>query len=73
MTNETIAHRTLVIGGAGYIGKYLLPMLLDSGRQVTVLGGKPASTCNLPANVQYVEGGFGNLAQISRLSRCWLK
>ena len=67
MTNSNISRRTLVIGGAGYIGKYLLPMLLDSGRQVTVLGRKPASKYELPANVQYVKGDFGNLAQISRL------
>lgn len=67
MANTTISRRTLVIGGAGYIGQYLLPMLTKSGRQVTVLGRKPASMCELPANVQYVEGDFSNQAQITSL------
>lgn len=59
--------KTLVIGGAGFIGQYLLPVLTKSGRQVTVLGRKPASIYDLPANVQYIEGDFSNLALISRL------
>jgi len=59
--------KTLVIGGAGFIGKNLVPILLDSGRYVTVLGRKLLSTYDLPANAQYVEGDFGNLALIARL------
>jgi UDP-glucose 4-epimerase len=59
--------KTLVIGGTGFIGQYLLPILAKSGRQVTVLGRKSASMCEMPANMQYVEGDFGNQTLITSL------
>lgn len=67
MTITKTLERVLVIGGAGYIGRYLLPILLGAGKQVTVLGRKPLSFWELPENIQYVEGDFGNYQLISKL------
>jgi len=52
---------TLVIGGGGFIGGALLPLLCDTGRQVTVLGRQPAAGRDLPAGANWVQGDFGNL------------
>ena len=58
---------TLVIGGGGYIGAYLVPMLIASGRRVTVMGrgGKPHYA--LPDGATYVAGDFGQRELISGL------
>lgn len=58
---------TLVIGGGGYIGAYLVPMLIAGGRQVTVMGrgGKPHYA--LPDGATYVAGDFGQRELISGL------
>lgn len=50
---------TLVIGGAGYIGASLVPMLLAAGRQVTVLGRKATPAYKLPEDATYIQGDFG--------------
>lgn len=50
---------TLVIGGAGYIGSYLVPMLVARGRHVTVLGRRPAPRYKLPEGVNYIANDFG--------------
>lgn len=55
------ASSTLVIGGAGYIGSHLVPMLQASGRQVTILGRGPKSEYVLPEGVVYVQGDLGSL------------
>ena len=59
--------KTLVIGGNGYIGKHLLPMLLASGRAVTVLGRNAKKTADLPQDINYIKGDFGNLSQMATL------
>lgn len=61
---------TLVIGGAGYIGTYVVPMLIASGRHVTVLGRSAAPRNELPEGVAYVAGDFGRRDLISRLLDC---
>jgi UDP-glucose 4-epimerase len=63
--NESV--NTLVIGGAGYIGASLLPLLLAAGRHVTVTGRKPAPVYALPEKVTYLEGDCGQLDLIGSL------
>jgi UDP-glucose 4-epimerase len=58
---------TLVIGGAGYIGAYLVPMLVNTGRRVTVLGRSATPRYELPEDVAYVSGDFGQSNLISSL------
>ncbi|MFJ7565837.1 NAD-dependent epimerase/dehydratase family protein [Herminiimonas sp. NPDC097707] len=56
---DSVPSRTLVIGGGGYIGSYLVPLLIASGRKVTVLGKSAASQFPLPVDAVYVSGDFG--------------
>ncbi len=56
MNNE---RNTLVIGGAGYIGSHLVPLLVAGGRRVTVLGRRTVPAHALPPGVEYVSGDFG--------------
>lgn len=58
---------TLVIGGAGYIGSHLVPQLVASGRNVTVLGRSATPRCELPDGVTYVAGDFGVRELVRRL------
>lgn len=53
--------KTLVIGGAGYIGEYLVPMLIAAGRQVTVVGRSVTPRYNVPEGAIYISGDFGTL------------
>lgn len=64
MSNE---RNTLIIGGAGYIGTYLVPGLLAAGRRVTVLGRKVIPAYELPQGVAYVTGDFARLDLIGGL------
>jgi UDP-glucose 4-epimerase len=57
----------LVIGGGGYIGSYLVPQLLATGRRVTILGRRQAPSAPLTVNTRYVQGSFSELALIQRL------
>ena len=59
--------KTLVIGGAGYIGAQLVPQLVATGRHVTVLGRSTTPRYKLPAGVDYVQGDFAQHELISRL------
>jgi UDP-glucose 4-epimerase len=58
---------TLVIGGSGFIGACLVPLLLGSGRRVTVLGRNAAPSTALPDGVEYVAGNFGRTELIRPL------
>lgn len=57
---------TLLIGGAGFIGSHLAPLLCQSGRQVQVLGrtklARPKSS-----HAQYIEGDFNDQALLEEL------
>ena len=58
---------TLVIGGAGYIGAHLVPQLIATGRQVTVLGRSASATHELPAGAVYVAGDFAQHDLVKQL------
>lgn len=51
-----------VIGGAGFIGTYVTRLLVESGRDVVVLGRRTKPDSALPAGVAYVSGDYGNRA-----------
>lgn len=57
----------LVIGGGGYIGSFLVPLLVGSGRYVTVLGRRSAAGRPLVEGARYVQGCFSDQALIRRL------
>lgn len=59
---------TLVIGGGGFIGAHLVPLLIGSGRQVTVLGRRPRPIHELPPGATYLAEDFGDIGAI----RCLL-
>jgi UDP-glucose 4-epimerase len=61
---------TLLIGGAGYIGTYLIKELLAKGRRVTVLGRRATPLHELPESVAYITGDFGQRDLISGLLDC---
>ena len=58
---------TLIIGGAGFIGASLLPILQATGRQVTVLGRKAKPMYDLPEGATYAKGDFGQNDLLQRL------
>lgn len=57
----------LVIGGGGYIGSFLVPLLIASGRFVTVLGRRAEPCTVLPEGACYVQGCFSDPVLIRRL------
>jgi UDP-glucose 4-epimerase len=52
-------NNTLVIGGTGFIGMHLLPLLIASGRNVSVLGRSTLPRNTLPQAVKYIVGDYG--------------
>ncbi len=48
-----------VIGGAGFIGRHLVEILLARGRRITVLGRRNLPFGTFPAGVRYVAGDYG--------------
>lgn len=64
------SRNTLVIGGGGYIGACIVPQLIATGRQVTVLGRSVKPRYALPNEVRYVGGDFSDLELISLLLDC---
>ncbi|SDS34691.1 UDP-glucose 4-epimerase [Pseudomonas asplenii] len=66
-TRNASEKSTLVIGGGGYIGAYLVPQLLATGRRVTVLGRSASPRFALPEEAVYVCGDFGQPALIGDL------
>jgi UDP-glucose 4-epimerase len=63
----TSSLNTLIIGGAGYIGAHLVPILIATGRRVTVLGRSEIPRYVLPDGVNYMSGDFAEHELISRL------
>ena len=62
-----MSRATLVVGGGGFIGARLLPLLLGSGRRVTVLGRSPAPRYVLPEGTAYIAGDFATATLIRPL------
>ena len=59
--------QTLVIGGAGYVGSHVVPLLVSGGRSVTVLGRGLQPKYPLPAEAKYITGDFGKIDLIRPL------
>jgi UDP-glucose 4-epimerase len=59
--------RTLLIGGAGFIGAHLAPLLISTGRQLTVMGRKKLTQSELSKGVQYLAGDFADRKLIDKL------
>lgn len=58
---------TLVIGGSGFIGHALLPVLALTGRTITVLGRSNFPRNPLPPGVIYMQGDAGNPTLLAQL------
>lgn len=68
MSTSVRERSCLVIGGGGYIGSFLVPLLVASGRCVTVLGRRAAPHSGLlPEGACYVQGCFSDQMLIRRL------
>ncbi|MEO6349647.1 MAG: NAD-dependent epimerase/dehydratase family protein [Candidatus Limnocylindrales bacterium] len=59
---------TWLIGGGGFIGSELARHLVESGRDVAVLGRSPAPTNPLPPQVRYVVGDYGEEAILAQVA-----
>jgi len=64
--------RTLVVGGAGFIGSHLVRLLSESGRrEIVVLARSPTPRFALPERVRYVAGNAGDSQLLpSLLANC---
>ncbi|MGE9984226.1 NAD-dependent epimerase/dehydratase family protein [Desulfovibrio sp. SGI.169] len=51
--------RALVTGGTGFVGRHLLPLLLESGARVTCLTRAASRTGHLPADVRVARADLG--------------
>lgn len=59
--------RTLLIGGAGFIGVHLTSILVQSGREVSVLGRRPIQDLSTEKQIQYIQGDFNDTLLLDQL------
>ncbi|MCP9930388.1 NAD-dependent epimerase/dehydratase family protein [Cyanobium sp. AMD-g] len=59
--------KTIVIGGAGFIGSLVSQALIASGRQVTVVGRRPPGAHTAPLPCAYRCADLGNRAQMREI------
>lgn len=52
---------TLLIGGSGFIGSHLVPLLLAQGRRVTIMGRNKQPRLPLPEEVKYISADYADL------------
>ncbi len=52
--------RCCLIGGSGFIGSHLAPLLAASGREITVVGRSAAPIRKLPHGTKYVSGDYAD-------------
>jgi UDP-glucose 4-epimerase len=50
--------KTLLIGGAGYIGEHMIPFLKEAGREVSVVGRSNLTKQHLTQSIHYYQGDF---------------
>lgn len=60
-------NKCLVIGGGGYIGRHVVRLLCDSGREVIVLGRSPVPDISLDKRCRYITGDYGNRSLLKRI------
>lgn len=58
--------RTCVIGGAGFIGRYLVTQLLETGRDVLVLGRRPEPPQSINRRAVYASCDYGDCEALRR-------
>ena len=58
---------TLVIGGAGFIGSHTIPLLLKTGRSITVVGRAKDAPFTQTPNLSYESSNFGDYGFICNL------
>ncbi len=60
----------LVTGGAGFIGKYLVKELLETGHQIVVLDNLSNSkNLTLPLKVEFIDGDIRNIDDVKKASK----
>ncbi|MCT0209045.1 NAD-dependent epimerase/dehydratase family protein [Synechococcus sp. CS-1332] len=59
--------KTIVIGGAGFIGAHVSQALIDSGRDVTIVGRRPPGTHTASLACTYCCADLGNRAQMREI------
>lgn len=59
--------KCLVIGGGGYIGSHLVPILIKKGRTVTVIGRQPIPTYQINCDAKYIQASFSKLDTLQSL------
>lgn len=59
-TKHLSGRRILVTGGTGFVGRHLLPVLIEAGAHVSVLCRQSSKTSHLPRGVQVLRADLGN-------------
>ena len=53
-------NKIVVIGGAGFIGRHISSLLLESRSEVVVVGRKESAPKELPEGCRYINGDYGD-------------